>query len=472
MNPWQQITLMNLPLQQWSKASYLQAWIGALQDWRRSSWLMQRSEAIGGILLILLFALAPFVSTALIGVLLIACAGYWLLLTVSDDKRIGFTPIHLVVLLYWGISTIATALSPVKSAALIGCGRLTLYLLMFALAARVLRSSRLRSILILVYLLVAVFVSVFGLRQWFFGADALATWVDVESSLSGRTRVYSFLGNPNLLAAYLLPAVTFSGAAIFAWKRKAAKAMAVLLTVTNAACLILTYSRGGWIGFVVMSFAGMILLVHWFKMYLPQFWRRLALPIVLGVSATVIILAVTLVEPLRDRVGSMFMGREDSSNNYRINVWSGVIKMIRDRPIIGIGPGNSAFNKIYPRYQRTGYSALSAYSVFLEVLVETGIIGLTCFLWLLLVTLNQGWVQLQRLRAAQNAAGFWLMAAIATMFGMLVHGMFDTVWYRPQVSTLWWLMVALIASFYQPTQELATGDRFDDRFSENSEAEA
>ncbi|NEQ26485.1 MAG: hypothetical protein F6K28_47140, partial [Microcoleus sp. SIO2G3] len=163
-----------------------------------------------------------------------------------------------------------------------------------------------------------------------------------------------------------------------------------------------------------------------------------------------VVLAVATVEPLRDRVASMFVGREDSSNNYRINVWSGVIKMIRDRPIIGIGPGNSAFNKIYPRYQMTGYSALSAYSVFLEVMVETGLIGFTCFLWLLLVTFNQGWVQLQRLRQAQNAMGFWLMAAIATMFGMLSHGLVDTVWYRPQVSTLWWLMVALIASFYQP----------------------
>lgn len=456
MNPWQQITLMNLPLQQWSKNSYLQAWIGLLQAWRRSSWLMQRSEAIGGILLILVFAFAPFVSTALIGVLLIACAGYWLLLTLSDDKRIGFTPIHLVVLLYWGVSTAATALSPVKSAALIGWGRLTLYLLMFALAARVLRSPRLRSILILVYLLVAVLVSVVGLRQWFFGADALATWVDAESSLAGTTRVYSFLGNPNLLAAYLLPAVTFSGAAIFVWKRPIAKALAVLLTVTNAACLILTFSRGGWIGFVVMSFVGMVLLVHWFSVYLPRLWRRLALPIVLGVSATVVVLAVATVEPLRDRVASMFVGREDSSNNYRINVWSGVIKMIRDRPIIGIGPGNSAFNRVYPRFQRTGFSALSAYSIFLEVLVETGVIGFTCFLWLLLVAFNQGWVQLQRLRANQNAAGFWLMAAIATMFGMLSHGMFDTVWYRPQVSTLWWLMMALVASFYQPmTRELA-----------------
>jgi len=45
-------------------------------------------------------------------------------------------------------------------------------------------------------------------------------------------------------------------------------------------------------------------------------------------------------------------GRADSSNNFRINVWAAVVEMIRDRPILGIGPGNTAFNKIYPLYQR------------------------------------------------------------------------------------------------------------------------
>jgi len=450
MNPWQQLTLTNLSLQQWSQASYLQRWIGVLQTWRRGSWLMQWAEPIGGLLLLLVFGLAPFVSTTLVGLLLFACGCYWLLLTLTDDTRTGLTPIHLVVLLYWGIATAATALSPVKTAALAGWGKLSLYLLMFALAARVLRSPRWRSLLITVYLLVALVVTVAGLRQWFFGADALATWVDTESSLSGTTRVYSYLGNPNLLAAYLMPAVMLSGAAMFAWKRWTAKALALVMTVANAACLVLTFSRGGWIGFVVMSFVGLMLLVHWFSIYLPRLWRKLALPIVLGASAAIVVLAVATVEPLRDRVASIFVGREDSSNNYRINVWSGVIKMIQDRPIIGIGPGNTAFNRIYPRYQRSGFSALSAYSIFLEVMVETGLIGFTCFLWFLLVTFNQGWVQLQRLRQNRNANGFWLMAAIATLFGMLSHGLVDTVWYRPEVSTLWWLMVALIASFYQP----------------------
>ncbi|MBF2074279.1 MAG: putative bicarbonate transporter, IctB family [Synechococcales cyanobacterium C42_A2020_086] len=452
---WQQLTLMNVPVQEWVQVSYLHRTIGALRNWRKGSWLMQWADLLGVVLVMLTFGLAPFVSTTLIGVLLLACAGYWLLLTLTDEAETGsgITPIHLLVLLYWGVALLATGLSPVRAAALEGLIKLTLNLLLFALLARLLRSSRLRSAVITVYLLTALVVSVAGLRQWFFGADALATWVDPESTLAGTTRVYSFLGNPNLLAGYLLPAVNFSAAAVFAWRRWLPKALGVLMWGVNSACLVLTFSRGGWIGFVVASFCMLLLLVHWFSIHLPRFWRIWSLPLVLGVSAMIVSAAVILVEPLRDRVLSMFMGREDSSNNFRINVWMAVIEMIKDRPVLGIGPGNSAFNRVYPQYQQAGYTALSAYSIVLEIAVETGLVGLSCFLWLLLVAFNQCWVQLQQLRQLARREGFWLMAATATMLGMLAHGLVDTVWYRPQVSTLWWLMLAIVASYYLPSHQ-------------------
>ncbi|MFQ3684497.1 hypothetical protein, partial [Roseiflexus sp.] len=35
-----------------------------------------------------------------------------------------------------------------------------------------------------------------------------------------------------------------------------------------------------------------LLLAHWFSRYLPQFWRRWAMPMVLGVAAAVVVLAV------------------------------------------------------------------------------------------------------------------------------------------------------------------------------------
>lgn len=458
----QTLTLSRAALDQWRQESWLGRWVGALSAWRHSSWLLRWGETLLAVLAATVFGLSPFVETALLGVLLFACAAFWALLTVTDrppqagdgastTEQPGlFTPIHLLVLLYGAIATVAVAFSPVKAAAFAGWTKLVLYLLFFCVLARVTRQDRGRAIITTVYLLAALATSVYGLRQWIFGADALATWVDPESPLSKTTRVYSYLGNPNLLAGYLEASIPLSIAAILAWKGWIQKALGVLLLGLNGACLVLTFSRGGWIGLVAELAVLGVLLLYWWSVRFTPFWRRWAMPTLLGGGTTLLVLAVAAVEPLRDRVFSMFAGRGDSSNNFRINVWQSVIQMIQDRPILGIGPGNVAFNQVYPRYQKPKFSALSAYSVVLEVAVETGIIGFTCFVWLLGTVVYQGLRAITLLRQTQANQGYWLLAALAAIAGMLSHGLVDTVWYRPQVSTLFWLMLALVAGFYQP----------------------
>jgi putative inorganic carbon (hco3(-)) transporter len=456
---WQNITLAQLRTDQWTGGSLIGKLLGGLSQWRQASALMQFGDSIAVGLLSLVFALAPFVPNPMIGVLLAACGGFWVLLTVSDapaSRRL--TPIHLVILVYWGIVTIATAFSPVKAAALAGWGKFSLYLLFFALIERVLRSPRWRSWLITLYLHLALIVSVYGLRQWLFGADALATWTDPESPLANTTRVYSYLGNPNLLAGYLLPAIPLGIAALLAWRGWLPKLLAGVITVVNLLCLVLTFSRGGWLGLVVTLLIMALLLLYWLLPHLPRFWRLWAFPILLGGLGGILVIAILFVEPVRDRVLSIFASRKDSSNNFRINVWAGVREMIRDRPILGIGPGNTAFNQIYPLYQRTGFTALSAYSIFLEILVEVGWIGFTAFLWFLLVLFNQGWTRIQALRDQGSREIFWLLAAIATLFGMLTHGAVDTIWYRPEVATLWWFMVAIITSYGSSTPSSAAAN--------------
>ncbi|NET02714.1 MAG: putative bicarbonate transporter, IctB family [Sphaerospermopsis sp. SIO1G2] len=457
---WEKLTLSSLPLKEYLEGSYLHKFtVGIFRPWRRGSILMQWGDTIAAGLLSLVYGFAPFSTSSLMLVLLVAAIGFWMLLTLCDDTaatNIPFvTPIHFLVLLYWLVAAAATALSPVKSAALKDLAVLSLYILLFFVCARLLRFSRLRSWIITVYLHVCLVVGVYGIRQWFFGAKALATWVDPESPLAKTTRVYSYLGNPNLLAGYLITAVALSAVAIFAWQGWMKKALATTMFVVNTVCLVLTFSRGGWIGLVAALLAAAILLVYWLSVDFPPFWRTWSLVIMAVSLIGVLLLAIVFVEPVRLRVMSIFADRQDSSNNFRRNVWDAVFKMIGDRPIIGIGPGHNSFNQIYPLYQQPKYTALSAYSIFLEVAVEMGFVGLGCFLWLILVTFNTAFVQMQRLRELRNPEGLWIIGAIAALLGMLAHGLVDTVWYRPAINTLWWLMVALVASYWKPINKAA-----------------
>lgn len=440
-------------LNQWQKGSYLHRFSGWLSGWREGSWLFQWFEAIAAGLISIVFLLAPYVSTTLIGVLLIAVAAFWLLCVLTQSPRVTITPIHILVFFYWCVATVATAFSPVKSAALTGWVNITLYAILFALAAQILRSPRLCNWIITSYLLTALMVSAYGVRQEFFGVEQLATWNDPNSPLANDTRVYSYLGNPNLLGGYLLPAIALSLAAVFIWRGPIQKTLAVIMTVVNSSCLYFTDSRGAWLAMAVLIGALLLLFYAWWREYLPRFWQVWLLPLVFGSLAGLLLIAFISLEPLRIRLMSIFAGRADSSNNFRINVWSACFEIIKDYPLIGIGPGNDAFNQIYPRYMNSRYPALSAYSVYLEHLVEMGYIGFGCFVWLITVTINHGVRQLDRLRQSKNKRGIYLIAAIAATASLAFHGFVDTVWYRPQINTVWWLILAIIASFYDDLKE-------------------
>jgi putative inorganic carbon (hco3(-)) transporter len=456
---WQRFTLSDLPLRQYLSTSYLHGSLfGLLRSWKQGSILMQWGETIAAVLVSFVYGLAPFVTSTLTGVLLGACGAFWLLLTISDEptdrSTPNVTPIHLLVFIYWAVAIIATALSPVRQHAISDLINLTLYLLLFALCARVLRLPQFRNWLLVLYLLVSLTVSVYGVRQKFFGAAQLATWVDPESPLSKNTRVYSYLGNPNLLAGYLLPAVILSLIAIFAWRGIARKSLAATMLVVNLMCFRFADSRGSFIGLAIAAVVVALLLRYWYSDFLPNFWRTWLVPILLGSCVALFAVAFGISEDFRLRIMSIFAGRGDSSNNFRINVWDAVFRMIRDRPIIGIGPGHASFNKVYPLYQLPRFTALSAYSIILEITVEMGFIGLGAFLWLLTVTFNTAAIQLRQFRQTYSTDGLWLIGAIGSLVAMLGHGLVDTVWYRPEINTLWWLMVGLVASYWtqQPSQ--------------------
>ena len=420
--------------------------ISPLQSWREGSRLLS-AKFLGGLLVVLLASL-PFLENAQTGVIGAAVAIAWLMMWLSDrrdgeDQTVPiWTPIHLPLISYWAIALLATLISPVRVAAIDGMVKLTIYMLAFVSLSRLMRLGW-RIIFIAAYLISALVASAYGLQQSFLGAPELATWTDPTSEIAGTTRVYSFLGNPNLFAGYLIPALPLGAIAAIYWQSWGMKTIAAITAILGAFCITQSQSRGGLMGLAAESFAIVLLLVYWWGRRLPK-WT---LPTVFGSTAGAIALGTILIPTLRKRVGSIF-GTEDSSNAFRVNVWMSVLNMIKAKPILGIGPGNKAFNLIYPQYQRSGYSALGTYSVPLEITVETGIVGVICYSWLIFTIFRQGWIALNRLRSDRDPNGLWIIAAIATLTGMMVHGLVDTVWYRPQVQLLWWLAIALISSFY------------------------
>lgn len=399
--------------------------------WAPSSGLCRSIDYLGLGWAVLLVILAPFVPTAVVGAVLLVGAVLWLVMLVT--RPLQLTPVTLGVMAFWGITTVAMVCSPSLGTSLYGWGLVTLYLMGYALLSRVLQ--RYRDAVIAVYLGVVGVVGLEGLRQWRVGAVALATWVDQDSPLKDATRIYSYLGNPNLLASYLIPAVALGAGAALVWRPWWAKVAAGSMAGLAAVCIGLTYSRGGWLALVAMGLLGL-------GLGLTRVPFKVRVPLVGGL-ATLVVAVVAVVPAIQIRLLSIFSGRGDSSNNFRITVWNTVGEMIRDHFWLGIGPGNRTFEAIYPYYQRAGFNALGAYSVPLETWVELGVIGLVLFSWLVL--LIGGWALGLGL-TLKTPARWWAWAGLVLTVGLMVQGLFDTVFYRPEVQILWWLGVALVNS--------------------------
>ncbi len=263
-------------------------------------------------------------------------------------------------------------------------------------------------------------------------------------------RVYGTLQpfNPNLLAGYLIACVSSVAGLFFLCIYKKNLKLSIYSLIAFIAVLlaiIFTGSRGAYLGLFTILISLVLISGHIIhhdfseKTWLKKLWISI---IALG---TISILYLILSNPaFLHRIESIFSFREDSSNSFRMNVYISSIKMFLDNWIIGIGPGNEVFRLTYGLYMRTGFDALGAYSVPLEIAVESGIFALLAFLWLIIAIFIKGVKVI--LYGKDIEQKILISACIAGILGIMTHGLFDTIFFRPQVQIIFWMLVAIIAA--------------------------
>jgi putative inorganic carbon (hco3(-)) transporter len=419
-------------------------WLLRWQGWLNGASagpLGSRLQLLAGVVLCALMAGLPLVTRGGLSLLILAAGLLWLVWALcAPAGRIGGISGWLMVML--GLAVLATGFSPVPLAAFKGLLKLVSYLGVYALMRQLLAAAPQWWDRIVAALLAGELVSaVMAIRQLYGDTTELARWADPNSVADGTIRVYGPLENPNLLAGYLIPILPLALVALLRWRTWPQRLFAAAALLLGSIALFLSYSRGGWLGMLAALGAVVLLLVlrqtrHW-----PTLWRRLFPLLLVAGGVAVLVVAVTQIEPLRIRVMSLLAGRQDSSNNFRINVWLAAIEMIQDRPWLGIGPGNSAFNLIYPLYQQPKFNALSAYSVPLELLVEGGIPNLLAGLGLLAAAIRAGWAQLK----GESAWALPALAALAAIAGLCMQGITDTIFFRPEVQLSGWFCLATLS---------------------------
>ena len=173
--------------------------------------------------------------------------------------------------------------------------------------------------------------------------------------------------------------------------------------------LLLTYSRGAWLGWATAMLFLTFALKKWTVGVL-----MILLPVVLMFSIT----------PLRERLATLVHPRADSAIDERVQVMTGAVRLGLENPVFGIGYGRgrlkAALRQTYKGTIYEGWPIWHAHNVYAELFAETGILGLGSFLGLLGQTFIIAWRSSRsqnfknRLTALGLAAG-WVAAATSAL---------------------------------------------------------
>ena len=132
----------------------------------------------------------------------------------------------------------------------------------------------------------------------------------------------------------------------------------------------------------------------------------------------------------------------DNSTSYRVNIWLGTLAMLKDGYwLCGIGPGDAAFNQIYPAYSFNAIVAPHSHNLFLQIMCDAGVCALAVFVVIL-------WQYVRTLCVALKDRSDWSSSVLQISFlsgmaGFLVQAMTDYSFYNYRVMFMFWAYLVL-----------------------------
>lgn len=252
-------------------------------------------------------------------------------------------------------------------------------------------------------------------------------------------RVYGTFGHPNVFGFYLVLSLCFLGALYVVQERSKRTKLAVLGFGMLLFLLALTYTRGAWLGMVIvaiviglarkpqlvvasMLLAGTVYLV-------APFVNRLTFT-TFGVDFARVPVISRLTQP----------NDEANSIDWRFGLWHEMAAEFRKRPVLGYGLGS--FPVVRELQINDYYASTEAHNDYLRLAIETGIIGVGIYLLLLVLTVRA------LIRAYCALAGserqLMVIGMLGFLAGFVVMSFFDNLLQGTPVMWAMWASLAAV----------------------------
>src|SRR6185295_7085135 len=241
------------------------------------------------------------------------------------------------------------------------------------------------------FFIFGIFTAGYGLVQYI----ALYGHHDLEHRITGQS------AHVMTLSGLLLPA---SLVFLVLWIHNLRSIVPIVGVVMTHLALLLTYTRSAWLGWIVA--VAVLLILKW--------------PKALAWVVPVAILAISLAPlPFFSRVISSFDIKQ-SSNLDRIRMAEAGVEIIKDYPLLGVGPAN--VKEVYPLYRKHDaprFRIPHLHNNVIQLWAERGVLALVAYLFLQFLFLRQC------ARAWGGPATMFAEIGVAVTVALAAAGMFE-----------------------------------------------
>lgn len=340
------------------------------------------------------------------------------------------TPLDGYIFAFVGVSFfLMCVVSPYMGIAIDGLRAVIQYLFWFFIVIRLLEDDHDFAIFYGTLVAMAVLVGLHGIYQFIVATPIPAAWVS-QTEQSVRTRVFSIMGSPNIMGAFLvLFAPMVAGIAYYS-KKIGVRIAAMCCTGMMCLSIIFTFSKGAW--------GGLVVAIVVFAAFLDR--RLIALMGVGGAGA------LLCIPTIANRITYMFTADyvEASQRAGRMVRWeTGLDLLHQGNAWTGFGLGRfggavAMQNQILEKTDTFEYFYMDNY--YLKTLVEMGYIGLLFFI-ILLVGMAL-WCLRAIGRTSRTDVHPLAVSMFAGMCGVLVHCYFENIFEVPYMMAYFWSLAA------------------------------
>jgi O-antigen ligase len=343
------------------------------------------------------------------------------------------TSLHTPIALFIAASLLATFIGMVSGRVSVATGlffnlKIFEYFVVFFMVVNYVREEKEIKTFVILVLVVALLVNLYALYQ-------VPSGMRVTAPFEGE------LGEPNTLGGYLIVIISLTLALFLLRSFGQRTNLLIPLLVLSGVILMFTQSRGSWLGLILMSAPFVLLSSKRLFFIIGAILLVIALPYVAPESTKERFAGTFRPEPFFART-ERFMGIElDPSASERVTSYKQGFEKWKKHPVFGYGVTGAGFID----------------GQFLRVLVETGIVGVALFFFLLWRMALFLWDTYRSVDDPFFKALY--LGMLGALAGLIGHGVSANSFIIVRIMEPFWFLMGLAAAYSLIKGELPAAEQ-------------